>query len=145
MAAFTARMRWNGRRFHQPTRKAACFDSSIARSDIGCGPDMLRLFLDNRRLWLAVLMGPACAKNFCFRGPHAKPNSARAQLPMPHAVQSEDDIDSVDLYMGTPPLATLLVPAYAICSLVPAPECNATLHLGDCLKWCLSSFDPPVC
>ncbi|MEM1264565.1 MAG: hypothetical protein AAGI50_00955 [Pseudomonadota bacterium] len=105
---------------------------------------MFRLILDNHRLWLAVLMRPVCANRFRFRGPHAKPDSATCQLPMPHAVQSEDDIASVDLYMASPPLATLLVPAYAIRSMVPVPERNATLHLSGCVKWCFSSFDPPV-
>lgn len=128
MAEFAAAMRHNGRRFHQPTRTTACFAYSIARNEIGCEPDMFKLFLTDRRLWLAVLMGPVCANNFRFRGPRAKPDRAREQLLMPQAVQSDEYIDSVDLYMNTLPLATLLVPAYGFWSrLIPwFPFQNAT-------------------
>ncbi len=106
------RMSRNGRRFHQPTRTTPCFAYSLARQDIGCEPDMFRLFLADRRLWFAVLMGPVCAAHFRFRGPHAKPEEARRQLLMSQAVQSDDYIDSVDLLTGALPLAALVVPLH---------------------------------
>lgn len=105
-------LRHRGRRFHQPTRTTPGFAYSIARREIGCEPDMFRLFLTDRRLWYAVLLGPICADHFRLRGPHATPDSARAQLTMAHAIQSRDYIDSVDQYLNTLPLATLLIPLY---------------------------------
>ena len=111
-------LRHHGRRFHQPTRTTPCFAYSIARQEIGCEPDLFRLFLTDRRLWYAVLLGPICAAHFRLRGPHATPDTARAQLTMPHAIQSRDYVDSVDLYLNTLPLATLLIPLYGAYSKV---------------------------
>jgi dimethylaniline monooxygenase (N-oxide forming) len=112
MRAAAASLRHHGRRFHQPTRTTPCFAYSIARQEIGCEPDLFHLFRTDRKLWLAVLLGPVCAAHFRLRGPHATPDSARAQLTMPQAIQSDDHIDSVDLYLNTLPLALLLVPLY---------------------------------
>lgn len=112
MRRSAAGLRHHGRRFHQPTRTTICFAYSIARQDIGCEPDLFRLFLTDRRLWFAVLMGPVCSAHFRLRGPHAKPALARAQLSMPQAVQSAHYIDSVDLLTSTLPLAALVVPLY---------------------------------
>lgn len=105
-------LRHHGRRFHQPTRTTPCFAYSIARAEIGCEPDLFELFRTDRRLWFAVLMGPICAAHFRLRGPHARPDVARAQLTMPQAVQSDDYVDSVDLLTSTLPLAALVVPLY---------------------------------
>ena len=112
MRAHVRRLRHRGRRFHQPTRTTPTFAYSIARQEIGCEPDLFRLFRTDRRLWHAVLLGPVCAAHFRLRGPHANPEAARAQLTMPQAVQSDEYIDSVDLYLNTLPLAALLVPLY---------------------------------
>ncbi|MEM7341783.1 MAG: FAD-dependent oxidoreductase [Actinomycetota bacterium] len=120
MAASSAQMRRRGRNFHQPTRTTPCFAYSVARQEIGCEPDLFRLFLTDRALWLAVFLGPVCAANFRLRGPRAKPDEARAQLTMPQAVQSDDYVDSVDLFMNTLPLATLVLPLYGVYSrLIP--------------------------
>lgn len=112
MRRHAASLRHHGRRFHQPTRTTPCFAYSVARQDIGCEPDLFELFLTDRRLWFAVLMGPVCAAHFRLRGPHATPDAARAQLLMPQAVQSDDYVDSVDLLTSTVPLAALVVPLY---------------------------------
>ncbi len=112
MRAHARALRHNGRRFHQPTRTTPCFAYSIARQEIGCEPDLFRLFLTDRRLWFAVLLGPVCAAHFRLRGPHATPDTARAQLTMDQAVQSREYVDSVDLYLNTLPLALLLIPLY---------------------------------
>lgn len=112
MRAHVRRLRHRGRRFHQPTRTTGCFAYSIARQEIGCEPDLFRLFLTDRRLWLAVTVGPICAAHFRLRGPHGDPVGARDQLTMPQAVQSHDYVDSVDLYLATLPLAALLIPLY---------------------------------
>lgn len=116
MVNFTAEMRHNGRHFHQTTRTTGCFAYSIARNEVGCEPDLFWLFFTDFKLWFAVFMGPICAANFRLRGPRAQPESARQQLLMPQAVQSQDYIDTVDLYMNTLPLATLLLPAYGVYS-----------------------------
>ncbi len=112
MRAHATSLRHHGRRFHQPTRTTLCFAYSVARQDIGCEPDLFKLFMTDRRLWFNVLMGPICGAHFRLRGPHAKPESSRAQLMMPQAVQSDDYIDSVDLLTSTLPLAALVVPLF---------------------------------
>lgn len=112
MRRHAAMLRHHGRRFHQPTRTTPCFAYSIARQDIGCEPDLFTLFLTDRRLWFAVLMGPICAAHFRLRGPHATYDTARAQLLMPQAVQSDGYVDSVDLLTATMPLAALVIPLY---------------------------------
>ena len=116
MAKFTATMRHNGRRFHQPNRTTGTFAYSIARNEIGCEPDMFKLFFSDLRLWHAVFIGPICSAHFRLRGHGARPEKARQQLLMPNGVQSEDYIDTVDLYANALPLATLLVPAYGFYS-----------------------------
>ncbi len=116
MATFTATMRHNGRRFHQPNRTTGTFAYSIARNEIGCEPDMFKLFFSDLRLWHAVFIGPICSAHFRLRGHGARPDKARQQLLMPNGVQSEDYIDTVDLYANALPLATLLVPAYGFYS-----------------------------
>lgn len=112
MRRHVAELRHDGRRFHQPTRTTPTFAYSVAREDIGCEPDMFELFRTDRRLWFAVLMGPICSAHFRLRGPHATPATARAQLRVPQAVQSDDYVDSVDLLTSTLPLAALVVPLY---------------------------------
>jgi dimethylaniline monooxygenase (N-oxide forming) len=124
MASHADSLRHHGRRFHQPTRTTPCFAYSLAREDIGCEPDLFELFRTDRRLWFAVLMGTVCAAHFRLRGPHAKPDVARAQLMMPQAVQSDDYIDSADLLSSTLPLAALVIPLYGAYSRV-LPGFNA--------------------
>ncbi|MEM7190569.1 MAG: FAD-dependent oxidoreductase, partial [Pseudomonadota bacterium] len=60
MARFTATMRHNGRRFHQTNRTTGTFAYSVARNEIGCEPDMFKLFFSDFRLWYAVFLGPVC-------------------------------------------------------------------------------------
>ena len=112
MRAHADRLRHHGRRFHQATRTTPTFAYSVARQEIGCEPDLFELFRTDRKLWHAVLLGPVCAAHFRLRGPHANREAARTQLTMPQAVQSDDYIDSVDLYLNTLPLAALLIPLY---------------------------------
>lgn len=128
MAKFTETMRHNGRRFHQTNRTTGTFAYSLARNEIGCEPDMFKLFFTDLRLWHAVLLGPICSAHFRLRGHGAKPERAREQLLMENGIQSEDYIDIVDLYANTLPLATLLTPAYGFYSrLIPwFPFQNAT-------------------
>ncbi len=120
MRAHIDRLRHHGRRFNQPTRTTPTFAYSIARQEIGCEPDLFELFRTDRKLWHAVLLGPVCAAHFRLRGPNANRMASRAQLTMPQAVQSDDYVDSVDLYMNTLPLAALLIPLFGAYSrLVP--------------------------
>ncbi len=124
MRRHVADLRHHGRRFHQPTRTTPTFASSVARQDIGCEPDLFRLFRTDRRLWFAVLMGPVCAAQFRLRGPQACVERARSQLLAPQAVQSDDYVDSVDLLTNTLPLAALVVPLMAAWSRI-LPGFNA--------------------
>jgi dimethylaniline monooxygenase (N-oxide forming) len=116
MAEFAARMRLNGRRFHQSNRTTGTFAYSIARQEIGCEPDMFKLFFSDLRLWHAVLLGPICSAHFRLRGHGERPDSAREQVLVPNGIQSDSYIDSVDLYANTLPLAVFLVPAYGFYS-----------------------------
>ena len=116
MERFTARLRHNGRFLHQPTRTTGTYAYSIARDEIGCEPDMFKLFFRDFKLWHAVFLGPVCSANFRLRGHGAKPQKARAQMLMKNGIQSEDYIDTVDLYANSLPLATFLVPAYGFWS-----------------------------
>lgn len=118
MAAFTYTMRRNGRRFHQSNRTTGTFGYSIARQEIGCEPDMFALFFSDFRLWHAVFLGPICSAHFRLRGHGARPQSAKQQVLLANAIQSENYVDSVDLYANTLPLAALLVPAYGFYSAV---------------------------
>lgn len=116
MAEFRDTMRHNGRRFHQTNRTTGTFAYSVARNEIGCEPDMFKLFFTDLRLWHAVLLGPICSAHFRLRGHGARAESAREQLLMSNGIQSEDYIDTVDLYANALPLATLLVPAFGFYS-----------------------------
>lgn len=128
MARFTDTMRHNSRRFHQTNRTTGTFAYSVARNEIGCEPDMFKLFFTDLRLWHAVLLGPICSAHFRLRGHGAKAERARQQLLLPNGVQSEDYIDTVDIYANMLPLATLLTPVYGLYSrLIPwFPLQNAT-------------------
>jgi dimethylaniline monooxygenase (N-oxide forming) len=118
MAQFTARMRRNGQRFHQSNRTTGTFGYSVARQEIGCEPDMFKLFFSDLRLWHAVFLGPICSAHFRLRGHGARPESAKQQVLFPNGIQSDHYIDSIDLYANTLPLAVLLVPAFGFYSAV---------------------------
>ncbi len=118
MAKFTDTMRRNGRRFHQTNRTTGTFAYSVARNEIGCEPDMFKLFLTDLRLWFATLLGPICSANFRLRGHGARPARAREQMLMPNGFQSEDYVDSVDIYLNMVALAGLVVPVYGFYSRV---------------------------
>lgn len=117
-------LRHHTRRFHQPTRTTPTFAYSIARQDIGCEPDLFKLFRTDLRLWFAVIMGPVCAANFRLRGPHPRPDRARAQMLMPQAIRSDEYVSSVDLLLNMLPLAALVVPLWGAWSRV-LPGFNA--------------------
>ncbi len=112
MRAEAAKMRHNIRRFHQPTRTTLCFAYSIARNEIGCEPDLFKIFRTDPKFWFALFMGPICAAHFRLRGPHATPGLVREQIMRTNAVQSEDYVDSIDILSGALPMATLVTPAF---------------------------------
>ena len=116
MVMFTEKMRENGKRFHQSNRTTGTFAYSISRNEIGCEPDMFKLFFSDLRLWHAMFLGPICSAHFRLRGHGARPAKTREQLLMPYGIQSEDYIDTVDLYANALPLAVLLLPAYGFYS-----------------------------
>ena len=118
MARFASKMRRNGRRFHQTNRTTGTFAYSVARNEIGCEPDMFKLFFSDLRLWFATLLGPICSANFRLRGHGARPERAREQMLMPNGFQSEDYVDSVDIYLNMVALASLVVPVYGFWSRV---------------------------
>ncbi|MEM9891329.1 MAG: FAD-dependent oxidoreductase [Actinomycetota bacterium] len=126
MQADVSRMGHQTRRLYQPSRTAMVFANSLARHQIGCEPDMFRLFRTDRALWFAVLMGPVSGAQYRLHGQGAKPELAREQLMMPEATQNRDYVDSIDLLAYGIPGAFLVLPLYWVWSRI-LPGFNAQL------------------
>ena len=123
-----AKLRHHSRKFAQPTRTTLTFSNSIARNDIGCEPDMFRLFREDRELWWIMLNGTICASHYRLRGVHAKPELAREQLTMEGSLHDEDYIDSVDVASNALPLTALVIPLWTVPQrLLPTPHLQSAL------------------
>ena len=103
-----------GRRFSQATRTTMTFAHSLARNDIGCEPDMFKLFREDRRLWWQVWNGAICGAHFRLHGAQAKPEVARRQLSMPGTLHADEYVDAVDVGYNLLPLAMATIPLSAL-------------------------------
>jgi dimethylaniline monooxygenase (N-oxide forming) len=114
-------LRGKSKRFGQATRTTMTFANSIARHEIGCEPDLFKLFLTDQKLWLRVWNGVMCNAHYRLFGVHAKPQLAREQLTMPVAYSDPNYIDSADLAHHALPLSCLVIPLWSLASkLLPA-------------------------
>lgn len=104
----------HGSKYAQPTRTTMTYANSLARHDVGCEPDMFRLFFDDRKLWWTMLNGAVCNAHYRLHGVHAKPELAKEQLSMEHALHEPDYIDSIDVAYNIIPLCALVIPLYHV-------------------------------
>ncbi len=118
-----------GRRFSQATRTTMTFAHSLARNDIGCEPDMFKLFGEDKRLWWQVWNGAICGAHFRLHGVQAKPDAARRQLSMPGTLHAPNYVDAVDVGYNILPLAALAIPLSAVLRRVlPIPSTRSALE-----------------
>lgn len=103
-----------GRRFGQPSRTTMTFANSLARNEIGCEPDLFKLFLTDPRLWWQLWTGVICNAHYRLHGVHAKPELARQQLMMPYSLHDPEYRDGVDMFYNLVPHSLLLIPIWTL-------------------------------